>query len=125
MKLPKLFKKKQSKREIKELELIEDFNEGRVLHIDDDIENDLSSKNIVEEDYLDDVPEIELKVEEPVEEIIQIEPMSIKEKEWIGRVLNLNWGEAKVRSELEISKYPEERIDLFLNYYKLKLEELK
>ena len=39
MKLPKLFKKKQSKRERKELELIEDFNKGKVLHIDDNVDN--------------------------------------------------------------------------------------
>ncbi len=39
MKLPKLFKKKQSKRERKELELIEDFNKGKILHIGDNIDN--------------------------------------------------------------------------------------
>ena len=46
MKLPKLFKNKQSKREKRELELIEDFSKGRILHIDDNIDNkELFSKH--------------------------------------------------------------------------------
>jgi len=44
MKLPKIFNvflKKQSKKEKKEkeLKLIEDFNKGRILHINDNVDN--------------------------------------------------------------------------------------
>jgi len=42
MKLPKIFnvfKKKQIERNKRELELIEDFNKGKILHVDDNIDN--------------------------------------------------------------------------------------
>lgn len=39
MKLPKLFKKRLSKREKRELELIKDFENGKILHIDDNVDN--------------------------------------------------------------------------------------
>lgn len=132
MSLLNIFKsKKRREKEKRDTFLLGEFDAGRIIHINDGVDNkEIFKKVIVEEKVLEEI------IEEPIEEkelnnLPYIEPkkeevielLTKEETEWIEKVLILKWGEERLRFELNKSKYNEKRRGLLINYYRLKEKE--
>ena len=126
MPLLNLFKSKKTKeREKREAFLLSEFEAGRIIHVDDNIDNKevftvkpileepVLEEESLEETKLEELPFIEPKIEDNLKDI---------EKEWVHKAIQANLNENEITKKLLNSGYSLERIKSFVDYHRTKLK---
>jgi len=111
-------KKARKKREAAR---IKEFEEGKILQVDNGINNKeyLQEKNIVipedKTEVIEETPELaKLEIENPIDEF----GLNEKERGWIENALNSGVEFSLIKKTLKKSKYPSNKNRRMLKYYK-------